>query len=54
MTEKLYYGDSFLKEFTATVLSCEESKTASPLPWTAPLSTPKGAVSPLTTACWAA
>lgn len=26
MTEKLYYGDSFLKEFTATVLSCEEGK----------------------------
>ena len=26
MTEKLYYGDSFLKEFTATVLTCEEGK----------------------------
>ena len=25
-TEKLYYADPFLKEFTATVLTCEESK----------------------------
>jgi len=25
-TEKLYYADPFLKEFTATVLSCEEAK----------------------------
>ena len=25
-TEKLYYSDPFLKEFTATVLSCEEAK----------------------------
>lgn len=27
MTEKLYYADPFMKTFTATVLSCEESKT---------------------------
>ena len=26
MTEKLYYSDPFLKEFTATVLSCEQDK----------------------------
>ena len=26
MTEKLYYTDPFLKEFTATVLSCEQGK----------------------------
>ena len=26
MTEKLYYSDPFLKEFTATVLSCEQGK----------------------------
>ena len=26
-TEKLYYQDSFMEEFTATVLSCEEGKT---------------------------
>ena len=26
MTEKLFYQDSFLSEFTATVLSCEETK----------------------------
>ena len=26
MTEKLYYNDPFLKEFTATVLSCEQGK----------------------------
>ena len=26
MTEKLYYSDPFLKEFTATVLACEEAK----------------------------
>jgi len=26
MTEKLYYNDPFLKEFTATVLSCEQDK----------------------------
>ena len=26
MTEKLFYNDPFLKEFTATVLSCEEGK----------------------------
>ena len=25
-TEKLYYNDPFLKDFTATVLSCEETK----------------------------
>ena len=25
-TEKLYYQDPFLTEFTATVLSCEESR----------------------------
>ena len=25
-TEKLYYADPFLKEFTATVLSCEAAK----------------------------
>ena len=25
-TEKLYYADPFLREFTATVLSCEEAK----------------------------
>ena len=25
-TEKLYYQDPFLKEFTATVLACEETK----------------------------
>lgn len=28
MTEKLYYQDPFLKEFTATVLGCEEEKGA--------------------------
>ncbi len=27
MTEKLYYADSFMKTFTAAVLSCQESKT---------------------------
>ncbi len=27
MTEKLYYTDSFQKEFTAAVLSCQETKT---------------------------
>ena len=27
MTEKLYYADSFMKTFTATVVSCEETKT---------------------------
>ena len=27
MTEKLYYADSFLKTFTATVVSCEKTKT---------------------------
>ena len=26
-TEKLYYADPFLKEFTATVLTCEAGKT---------------------------
>ena len=26
-TEKLYYADAFLKEFTATVISCEAAKT---------------------------
>ena len=26
VTEKLYYADPFMKEFTATVLSCEETK----------------------------
>ena len=26
-TEKLYYTEPFLKEFTATVLSCEPDKT---------------------------
>ena len=26
MTEKLYYSDPFLKEFSATVLSCEQGK----------------------------
>ena len=26
MTEKLYYADPFLTDFTATVLSCEEGK----------------------------
>ena len=26
MTEKLYYADSFLTEFTARALSCEKSK----------------------------
>ena len=26
MTEKLFYNDPFLREFTATVLSCEEGK----------------------------
>ena len=25
-TEKLYYADPFLQEFTATVLSCEAAK----------------------------
>ena len=25
-TEKLYYTDAFLKEFTATVLTCEPGK----------------------------
>ena len=29
-TEKLYYADPFQKEFTATVLSCEESKKVAP------------------------
>ena len=28
-TEKLYYNDPFLKDFTATVLSCEETKGGS-------------------------
>ena len=27
MTEKLYYADSFMKTFTATVVSCQETKT---------------------------
>ena len=26
MSDKLYYQDSFMKEFTATVLSCEKGK----------------------------
>ena len=26
MSEKLYYSDPFLQEFTATVLSCEQDK----------------------------
>ena len=26
MSEKLYYEDPFLKEFTAAVLSCEQDK----------------------------
>lgn len=27
-TEKLYYADPFLTEFTATVLDCQPGKTA--------------------------
>ena len=26
MTEKLYYTDSFMTEFTAVILSCEQGK----------------------------
>jgi len=33
MTEKLYYSDPFLREFTATVLSCEQDKNG----WTVTL-----------------
>ena len=33
MTEKLYYSDPFLKEFSATVLSCEQGKNG----WTVAL-----------------
>lgn len=51
-TEKLYYADAFMREFTAVVLSCEEAKGAYKVVLDRTAFYPEGGGQPPTTGRW--